>query len=199
MSNIYKTGIILSNEFDESEAMDLITSKGTMTYVPAKDITNSCLNIANIIFDYTATETTSATVYRIIASVTYSGFDSSSTAGTFDLYWQGSRHNIADNTWVWSGGNQLCSALNSFKSLKTLVLSSASGSFIYDTTFTLPDDFRSTYNGFQIGFRANYSNGVGRITVNDIKIILDKYSSSSNVKSHIGNNYIAGKEFIEVY
>ena len=198
MSSIYKTGIILSNEFDESDAMDLITSKGTMTYVPAKDTSNSCLNPAAIVYDYTATGTTAATVYRIIAKVSWSGFDTSSTAGTFDIYWQGSNRKIETSSWVWEGGNNVCSALNSFQSLKSLVLSATSGSFTYDTTYTLPDSWRSTYNGNNIGFRANYSNGVGRITVNDIRIILDKYSSSSNVKSHIGNDYIAGKEFIEI-
>ena len=196
MSSIYKTGIILSNEFDESDAMDIITSKGTMTYVPAKDTTNSCLNVAQIVFDYDGV--TASTVFRIICKVSWSGFDTSSTAGSFNMWWQGSNRKISGHTWAWEGTNYICSALTSQYNIKNLVLSASSGSYIYDTTFTLPDSWRSTYDGSNIGFRADYSNGVGRITVNDIRIILDKYSSSSNVKSHIGNDYIAGKEFIEI-
>lgn len=198
MSSIYKTGIILSNEFDESDAMDIITSKGTMTYVPGKDATNSCLNPAAIVFDYNATATTANTIYRVIAKVSWSGFDTSSTAGTFAFRWQGSNRKISGSTWAWEGTNYVCTVLNNQYNLTNLVLSATSGSYIYDTTFTLPDTWRTTYDGSNIGFRADYSNGVGRITINDIRIILDKYSSSSNVKSHIGNDYIAGKEFIEI-
>lgn len=197
MSNINKNGIIISNEFDESDAMDIISAKGTMSYVPAKDTSNSCLNTANIIFDYD-NDITSSTLFRIIATVSWSGFDSSSTAGTFSIYWQGSNHVISSASWAWEGTNYITNALNSYQNLTTIVLSSNTGTFTYDTTFSLPDSWRSTYNGSNIGFRSNYSNGVGRITVNNIIIINDKYSSSSNIKAHIGNNYIASKEIIEV-
>lgn len=198
MSSIYKTGIILSNEFDESDAMDIITSKGTMTYVPAKDAVNSCLNVAAIRFDQTGVTYNENTIFRIIAKVTWSGFDTSSTAGTFNMWWQGSNYEISSSSWKWAGSNYVTAALGSAYNPKTLVLSATSGSYIYDTTFTLPASWISTYAGSNIGFRADYSNGVGRITVTDIRIILDKYSSSGNVKSHIGNDYIAGREFIEI-
>lgn len=197
MSNITKSGIILCNEFDESNAMDIITSRSTMSYVPAKDTSNSCVTSAYIIFDYN-TDITSSTLFRIIATVSWSGFDSSSTAGTFAIYWQGSNHVISSAAWAWEGTNYITNALNSHKNLTTLVLSSNTGTFTYDTTFSLPDAWRSTYNGSNIGFRSNYSNGVGRITVNNIMIINDKYSSSTNVKMHLGNDFIAGREFMEV-
>lgn len=197
MSNITKSGIILCNEFDESNAMDIISARGTMSYVPAKDTSNSCLNPANIIFDYD-TDITSSTLFRIIATVSWSGFDSSSTAGTFSIYWQGSNHVISSAAWAWEGTNYVTNALNSYQSLTTLVLSSNTGAFTYDTTFSLPDSWRTTYNGSNIGFRSNYSNGVGRITVNNIIIINNKYSSTSATKAHIGNDFIAGRELIEI-
>ena len=51
--NISKTDIITSSEIVESDAMDIITSKGTMSYIPGKDTVNSCMNSAQIRFDQT--------------------------------------------------------------------------------------------------------------------------------------------------
>ncbi len=197
MSNITKSGIILSDEFYESSAMDIITSKAaTMSYVPTADGTNSCLNVATIMYDYTS-NITSSTTFRIIASVTWSGFDTSSTAGTFNMWWQGSNHSIEEG-WKWAGTNYITSALGNQMSPKTLVLSATSGTYTYDVTFSLPDSWRSIYDGSNIGFRADYSNGVGRITVNSIIIINDKYSSTGAAKAHIGNDFVAGRELIEI-
>lgn len=192
----YKTGVINTSEFLEPEALDLITTRRTMSYIPVKDTNNSCLGAAAIVFNYDG-NITASTKYRVIVDVSWSGFDASSTAGTFDLYWQGSTRKIETSTWVWEGGNNVCAVLNNQQSLKTLVLSATSGNYIYNTTFTLSDSWRSTYNGSNIGFRANYSNGVGKITINSILIVLDKYSVTSTIKQRFGKEYISTEEFIE--
>ena len=196
--SIYKNGIITSPEINESDAMDIITGKGTMTYVPTKDGTNSCMNSAAIRFDQTGITYDANTIFRVIVKVSWSGFDTSSTAGTFNMWWQGSNYEIASNSWKWAGSNHVCGALGNAYNLKNLVLSASSGSYVYDTTFSLPASWISNYAGSNIGFRADYSNGVGRITINDIKIILDKYSSSGSVKTHFGNDFIASREIVEI-
>lgn len=199
MNNITKSGIILSNEFDESDVMDLITSRSaTQSYVPAKDTSNSCMSgAATILYDYSS-GITSATVLRITATISWSDFDSSSTAGTFKTRWQGSNHNVSESAWQWAGNNYACTALNNAVDLTALVLSATSGTYVYDTTFSLADSFISTYDGSQIGIRTDYSNGVGRLTIHDIKIINDKYSSTSATKAHIGDDFVAGRELIEI-
>ena len=195
MSSITKTGIILSKEMDESDAMYIAKLSTPAAYTPST-ANNSTITPLNVLFDYT--NTTASTVYRAIAKITYSGFDRSNTSGTFQIYWQGARYEISSGTWIWVGTNYITNSFNSFKDLTTLVLASTSGSFTYNTTFTLPSDFRSTYSGCQIGLRSNYSNGTARISIDEITVMEDKYSSDGSSKAHIANDYIACKEIIEI-
>lgn len=194
MSSIQKNGIILSKEFDESEAM-YITKNGKTSYVPNTG-TNSCMNSLTVRFDYTGT--TVNTVYRIIAKVSQSGFDTSNTSGTFNMQWQGSNYNTANAAWEQKGTNYICSALSNQYNVKNLVLSATSGSYTYDTTFTLPQGFRDTWSGSQVGFRADYSNGTGRITVNEIMVLPDAYSFTGSVKAHFSDDYIACGNIVEI-
>ena len=198
--SITKSGIITSSEFNETDAMDIITSMiENRSYVPAADTDNSCLhNIITMDFANAGITYDSNTVFRIIARVSWSGFDESSTAGTFNIYFQGNRYNTTTSEWDWLNTNPVTAALGNAQNLKNLVLSKSKGSFIYDTTFTLPSSWISTYSAVHIGFIANYSNGVGRITLDDAKIILDKYSSSTTTKAHVGADYFASREFIEI-
>jgi hypothetical protein len=197
---ITKSGIITSNEFDETDAMDIITSMiNNRSYVPAADTDNSCLhNIATLMFDEADITYDENTVFRVIARVSWSGFDESSTAGTFNIYFQGNRYNTTTSEWDWLNINPITTALGNAQNLKNLVLSADKGSFVYDTTFSLTTGWISTYSGVHVGIRANYSNGVGRITLEDIKVILDKYSSSTDTKAHVGADYFSGREFIEI-
>ena len=192
---IEKNTIIQNNEFDESEAMDLVQNKVNMSYVPAKDTNNSTINSMYAEFD--TSQYTTSDVFRVIADVSFSGFDSSSTAGTFSMNWQGDVYNPTTSAWEWVGSNTITPALNNQKALTTLVLSATSGSYRYDTTFTLNSTFLSTYSRARIGVRANYSNGVGRFTINKIIVIHDKYSSTSLTKAHMGKDFMAGASFIE--
>ena len=197
---ITKSGIITSNEFDETDAMDIITSMSeTRSYVPAPDEDNACLNnIATLMFDEAGITYDENTVFRVIARVSWSGFDESSTAGTFNIYFQGNRYNTTTSEWDWLNINPITSALGNAQNLKNLVLSANKGSFVYDTTFTLTSSWISTYSGVHVGIRANYSNGVGRITLDDIKVILEKYSSSTDTKARVGTNYFSSREFVEI-
>lgn len=192
----YKTGIISTSDFIESDAKDLITARRTMSYTPVKDTNNSCLDAAYILYDLN--NVTNTTVFRVIAKVSWSGFDSSSTAGTFSMNWQGSSYNTANAAWEWQGGNHVTNALNAQKNVGTLVLSAASGFYIYDTTYTVSGNWLDTWSGSYIGFRANYSNGVGKITIHEIKIFYDKYSTSSTIKQRFGKDYLATDEIIEL-
>lgn len=85
----YKTGIISASEFLETESQNLVytTSKTRVlalpySYVPAKDTDNSCLR--PVIVEIDNNVLTPTTVLRVIVDVSWEGFDSSSTAGTYE-------------------------------------------------------------------------------------------------------------------
>ena len=203
---IYKSGIIKMGSFEESESNNLIYLKSdnsqivgnnySMSYTPAKDTNNSCIDL--IYGNFNSSNITTSTLFRIRLNVSWNGFDDSSTAGTFNIYFQGARREKASGNWVWTGDNVIPTALNNQKSLKTLVLSATKGTYIYDTTFSLPSSFIETYDAQCIGIRTNYSNGVGKIEVSDILLIEDRYSSSTSSKAHIGEDFMSGREFIEI-
>lgn len=195
MSSVGKNGIIFSNNLYEADAMYIAKLTSPSSYTPNTG-TNSCLNPLSVVFDYTGT--TAATVYRVIARVTWSGFDTSNTSGTFALRWQGSQYNTSGEKWEWTTGNAITNALNNQYYPTNLVLSKTSGSYEYNTTFILDATFRATYSGLFIGFRSDYSNGTGYITANSIMVLEDKYSSDGSAKAHFTNNYIACKEIIEI-
>lgn len=192
----YKTGVVSTSEFLEFETLDLARNKVSMSYVPAKDTNNSTIN--SIYAEFDTSQYTTSDVFRVIADVSFSGFDSSSTAGTFSMNWQGDTYNPTSGSWVWEGHNTVTSALQNQKALTTLVLSATSGTFHYDNTFTLDSTFLSTYTRARIGVRTNYSNGVGKFTINKIIVVPDKYSVTSTIKQRFGKQYIATEEFIEI-
>lgn len=199
MAQILRTGVVNTSNFYESDAMNIMTSGKSGGYVPVKDAQNSCTNIAYIKYDLN--EVTNTTVFRVIAKVRWSGFDSSSTAGTFGLWWQGSSFNTANQSWEWKGGNHITNALNNQYYPTQLVLSASSGQYVYDTTYIVSGTWLDTWSGSYIGFRSDYSNGVGRITVDDIKIIYDKYSVSyktPTIKARFGKSYLSSEEIIEI-
>lgn len=200
--SILKQGIITSNDFVEGNiaTYGMVSYKGNCaSYIPKKDTDNSCNTPIPVKFDYDNYNVTDTTVFRIIVIVSWSGFDSSSTAGTFSIFWQGSKHIKTTNEWTWSGGSQIITnALTSNMRLTRLVLSANQGSYIYNTTFTLPSSFRDTYDGQNVGIRTNYSNGVGQISVDSLQVLLDRYSVTSDIKTRIGSNYIACSSFNEI-
>ena len=119
---------------------------------------------------------------KISMTVEWNGFDTSSTAGTFDIRFQGAVL-LQNGTTSWTNpagaSNQACTALMNAKNLKTLVLSATSGSYNYETEFTIKcgtgDDFAA---GHVVSMRADYSNGTGWIKFSNIKVTpMDAFSS----------------------
>ena len=118
---------------------------------------------------------------KISMTVQWSGFDASSTAGTFNIRFQGAAI-LQDGSTSWTNptgaSNQACSALTNAKNLKDLVLGATSGTYNYETEFTIKcgtgDDFAA---GHIVSMRADYSNGTGWIKFSNIKVTpMDAFS-----------------------
>lgn len=202
MPGFYKTGVVSTSDFLESKGTSIVrTNSGDIklalpyTYVPAKDTDNTALR--PVYADIDNNIVTPSTVFRIIVDVSWSGFDDSSTAGTFGASWSHQNIKREDGSGAWTT-SPFCAALANQQNLKNLLLSATSGTYHYDTTLTLSQSFIDTYSRSGIGVRINYSNGVGRISFNNIWVIYEKYSTTSNIKQRFGKQYIATEEFIEI-
>jgi hypothetical protein len=189
---ISKNGIVSSNNLYESKAMNIANSSYIGSYTPGTG-TNSCLNQLMIPF----TDYTEKTTFHIRVLVTYSGFDTSNENGIFDMWFQGDVRKVSDNTTTWNN-NYMTSKLNNYKNLKVLVLSSESGIFQYDTTFTIPASWFETYNGIRLGIRSDYSNGTGKITISNVEVMPEKYYIGGGTALRVGEDYIAVNEFYEL-
>lgn len=196
--SITKTGIWTSNNFYESGYAQWSDPTISSEYAPVKDTSNSCQNNQTIRFtDIPTTQATDVKI-RIELDVFWSGgFDTSSTAGTFDMYFQGAQYIISSSSIAWQGTNYITSILNNTQSLKTLVISAASGSYHYNCTTTIPASWFATYNGSNLGIRTNYANnGTAKVEIKNVKIYPDKYYCAET--AHVANNYIAGYQFYEI-
>lgn len=136
---------------------------------------------------------------KISMTVEWNGFDTSSTAGTFNIRFQGAVL-LQDGTSAWTtptgSSNQPCTALMNAKNLKDLVLSATSGTYNYETEFTIKcgtgDDFAA---GHIVSMRADYSNGTGWIKFSNIKVTpMEAFSSDDQPfkisEDNITANYI---------
>ena len=189
----YKNGIIKSAKIVEDSLVDVFIQTNPVQQYTPTDINNWTTTYGKwMITD----DDLPGDKFRIYLTVQYNGFDTSSTSGTFNIRFQGANF-TSPTTSAWSGSNAVTNALNSQYSLKTLVLSGVSGTYTYECTFTLTEDFYNNYYGSNIGLRSDYSNGTAWIKVSDIKIIPEKYLLESNVKTKVGQNYISTKEIIE--
>ena len=190
-----KSGIVTADVFYEADAMNDVNIIDATSYTPTTG-TNRCINPYTWFYPE---DTVAGDIFRIFVTVQYSGFDTSNTSGTFMLRWQGA--NFTDSTTsVWQGTNGICAALNAKQGLKDLVLSSSSGIYTYETTYSIPQTFMDTYIGSRIGIRSDYSNGVGNITVSNCMIVPEKYSVTNTpplVKMRVGENYIATYNYVE--
>lgn len=189
----YKNGIIKSPKIVEDSLVDVFTQTNPVQQYTPTDINNWTTTYGKwMITD----DDLPGDKFRIYLTVQYNGFDTSSTSGTFNMRFQGANF-TTPTTSEWSGSNAVTAALNAQYSLKELVLSGVSGTYTYECTFTLTEDFYNNYYGSNIGLRSDYSNGTAWIKVSDIKIIPEKYLLESNVKTKVGQNYISTKEIIE--
>ena len=137
---------------------------------------------------------------RAQASVTVSwdGFDTSSTEGTFSLRFQGGQLTAAGGTsWTAASGktNRLASAFYSAQSLTSLVLSQPSGSKTITVTYTI--SAVEEQPGDWLGIRADYSNGTGRIELSNIQVSLIDATVSDDQKFKISPKNIAANYIYE--
>lgn len=195
--SIGKNGIVASPLFYESNATAGISNPNiSYSYKPAKDTNNSCMS--GQVIDFTNyVNSSSAVTFHIELDVEYSGFDASSTAGTFAMIFQGSVYKIASSSFVWESNAGFNQALNNQKSLTLLVTENTSGTYHYSTTFTVSTNFLNTYSKQYLGIRTNYSNGSGTIAIKNIKICENKYYTG-NTKATIAEDYAAATEIIEM-
>ena len=197
MSNIWKAGLVHTSEFIEPDGIEnQFIGNAIASYTPGTG-TNSCMNMGRwMIPEGIAAGDT----FQIKMTVEYSNFDRSNTSGTFSMWWQGANYNTPTGS-VWQGSNPICGALNSQSSPTTVVLSSTSGIYQYECSFAISQAFLDSYYGSNIGVRSDYSNGTGKLTVKNITIIPEKYSTysfSSNAKSRFSNTNIVANDIIEI-
>lgn len=174
---ICKNGCVKAGGFTETNGamLNTFTSEG---YTPA-NVMNSCMG-KNI------TGFEKGKQYYIELSIVWSGFKTNA-ADNFSILAQGAAYD--DSAWVWSIGNPMTSALGNFK---TLVLSADSGEKLFKVKFT------ANCTGYQLGCRADYSNGSGTITYKNIRVVpADSYVDGSVSGGHILADSIAMDNFIE--
>jgi len=139
-------------------------NRSSWSYTPAADTNNSCMNG----FYFERIE--GIYNYRITLVVTWSGFtDISTTSENFDATFQGATVKL-DGSSEWAGGSNINSQLQAQGRLGTLAKGAASGTRLYDTSFTVPVAWDGTYKGQYVGIRTNYSNGTGKWTISKVRI-----------------------------
>ena len=192
--SINKNGIWTSPILYEKDANNLYFGlTNSYSYVPSTK-NNSCLerNIPNSNFQYEQVR------YHIEFDIVYSGFTDDNPDGTFSIH---SNHKAINsegtNTWSRNPFDDAWESYVQSKStnLKTLVLSQESGTFHVDTytvTLTATD---VTYQVFALSIRSDYSNGIGRISFDNIKIT-PAYLTGD--KAAIRQDAITANSFIEI-
>ena len=193
-SNVLKSGVINSIDLLESHSLNQLDGNRDVSFTPA-NVNNSTLQGWGkwLVPDGAVAGDT----FRIKFNIKYENFDTSSTAGTFNIRFQGANY-TTPTTSVWAGVNPISTALNSFQSLKTLVLSSTTGTYTYETTFTLDQAFLDEYVGSNLSIRSDYSNGTAKLTITNTEIIPEKYCTTDNIALKLGDDYISTNEFKEI-
>lgn len=192
---VCKTGTWIENEIHEFNAVENYDSN-TYSYIPTKDVQNSCLNGWTVDLSQYSSSVINLTI-RIEIDIDYEGFDFSTAAGTAKLYWQGSNYSIVENAWKWAGTNYLTTALNNQQNLLNLVNGTGSGTYHYNNTIVIPVSWWETYSQSHVGVRCDYSNGIGKITLKNLKVYLDDEFGNGNARINSNQNIIANN-FIEI-
>lgn len=139
-------------------------NRSSWSYTPAADTNNSCMNG----FYFERIE--GIYNYRITLVVTWSGFaDISTTSTNFSATFQGVTVKL-DGSTLWNVGSNINSQLQAQGNLGTLAKGAASGTRLYDTSFTVPAAWDGTYKGQFVGIRTNYSNGTGKWTISKVRV-----------------------------
>lgn len=190
-----KNGIITSPALIECNGVNLVQENQrnlSYTYTPTKDGYNSCLY--GYIVDFTGC--TSGEKIHVQADIDFSGFDFSSTAGTFDMWFQGAIYKVESGSFVWEGGSGVTNMNNGSGSITSILTSKASGTHHFDYTFNLSSNFPATYSKQYVGFRSDYSNGVGKITFRNLIVTRDIFYAKNFMRIH--KNFVAANDLIEI-
>ena len=192
MSNLLQHGIFNTAEFAEPKAItNQYSGSASKSYTPTT-ASNSTTVVGKW---YIPSGSIVGDSFQVKVDVTFNGF-SSITSTAFTMYFQGKQYTTTSSS-AWQGTNILCKALNDSKPLKEVVRTATSGTYTYETDFTLTQDYLNSYVGSDIGLRTDYSNGSGKVTISNIKIIPSKYATSSTAVSRLTNDTIAANNFIE--
>lgn len=203
--SLYRNGVLETiarnahwHHFREKNSIEISLPQSS-SYTPTKDGTNICINPWAFNFDEDniwayAPSYGGDLAIRVECDIEYSGFDSSSTAGTFAMRWQGASYNRNNAAWEWTTSSPVATALNNQQSLTTLV-NGNNGSFHYNNSYVIPISWLQTYSATRLGIRTDYSNGTGSIIVKNVKVYPDKYQNDnkvrfSNQKEVISNSFI---------
>ena len=196
-----KNGVISSDNIYESSGMNLVQQdqiNKTFSYTPSTN-TNSCIHPGYVV-DYSNCKPGEKIYCRI--KVEWNGFDESNTNGTFNMWFQGDNYNNTTNVWEWKGTSLVANALNNKQSLKTLVLSKASGTAIITSdAYTIPSNFPNPYIKGRMGIRTDYSNGTGWIAISELEVVQEKYYVGEKTNSAFKiskNNFISCQNIIEI-
>ena len=201
--NITKTSIAdVPGAFYEPTGMNLAynttpydyTGK-PLSYTPKADTSNSTLGGFKVPY---GAELNGKRAQASV-TVTWEGFDSSSEAGTFAMRFQGAQMTAAGGqSWSSATGksNKLAGAFSSAQSLTSLVLGEPSGSKTITVTYTI--SAVEDQPGDWLGIRADYSNGVGKITLSDLQVALIDSTISDTQKFKISKQNIAANNIYEI-
>ncbi len=192
----YKTGVVTTGEFFEGAGTNLVQQdqiNKSFSYTPS---TGSNATLTGYTIDYS--DCVAGEKLHIKIKVEWSGFDTSNTSGTFDMWFQGATYNITNSTWEWAGNNMVPPALNSAQDLTNLVLSASSGTKVIEATATVGSQYPGTRTKEHMGIRTDYSNAKGKITISGLEVIRDKYYTSSDTSElRVAKDYIAAERFYE--
>lgn len=198
-----KNGIISSNNIYEPAGKNLVeeSKRGkSYTYTPGTG-TNATLHPG---FTVDLSDCTTGEKLYIRIKVDWSGFDTSNTAGTFAIWFQGDVYNATTNTWTWNTGNIIAGKLGSGGNITNTLLSATSGSIIFESVATVPSNYKDTITMARLGLRSDYSNGTGTITISDLEVIPEKYytpspeSTNSGSALKIADDYIVANRLYEL-
>lgn len=181
--SFYKNGIITNKNIYESDGI-LMNNTKSISYVPTKDQSNSCL-LGEAIKGFVKGKQ-----YYVELTIEWSGFKGN-VADNFACWCQGSTYD--GTSWNWDASNPLCGTVGTITSI---LLSMDYGSKKINKIFTANDR-----TGYYLGIRTDYSNGVGKVGFSNIKVVPIEYAVSTHQENlaslHIGENFISTGEIIE--
>ena len=190
--SITKTGILNENLFLEQNGY--LNDKTIGSYTPTTATNSTYYPCGTIDFSNIA-ELGLAIPLNIEFDLSWTDFTGYGAGGTFDSYFQGSNRQKETGNFVWAGTSYPAAAGNNAGRPSTLIKASPTGGSAHcEASITIPASWFDTYNASKFGFRTNYSNGTGTITISNLRI---SFGQTSNGQASITNQYIIGNNLYE--